>query len=115
MALVAAPYSLATPKSYELVNYTGKVADMRFSFGFAQGWPDGSKITTTVAGKATKFRLVSRTEKQFHFVPLDEKSEKTTITLKIGGYGEGPSPSQVEGTYSSGGKDVPFTLTKSKK
>lgn len=115
MALVAAPNSLATPKSYELVNYTGKVADMRFSFGLAQGWPDGSKITTTVADKATKFRLVSRTETEFQFVPLDEKIEKATITLKISGFGEGPSPNRVEGTYSSGGKDAPFTLTKSKK
>ena len=113
VALVAAPFSSATPKSYKLVNYAGKGTGVMVSFAFTEGWPEGSTMTTTVAGKTTKFRLETRTAEQFHFVPDNEKTEKVTITLKMDGYGEGPAPKKVEGIYSAEGKDVPIALTKS--
>lgn len=110
VALVAAPFASAEPKAYELVNYAGKGDGITVSFAFADGYPEASKITIKTAdGKSTKFSYGEEKDSKMHFV----SAAKSEVTLKMGSYDD--APAKVDGTYTTAGKSVPFTLAKSKK
>jgi len=113
VALVAAPFCSADPKAYELVNYSGKGTGVTVSYAFADGYPEASKITITTNGKSTKFRYGEDKDNKMRFVPTAENAGKAVVTLKMGAYDA--APDKVEGTYTTGGKESAFTLTKVRK
>jgi len=119
VALIALPFALpfasAEPKAYDIVNYKGKGAGVMVAFEFASGYPSASEIKITSSGKTTKFQP-DGTEMdgtgKMRFVPMRGDYGTKEVLLKMDGY-DNP-PSIVAGTYTAGGKTVPFTLAKSK-
>ena len=73
------------------------------------------KITEPASGKTTKFYLSGRDGQtgtgKIRFAPV--KGAKKEVLLDMDPFG-GPL-STVEGSYTTAGKTVPFTLTKRKK
>jgi hypothetical protein len=100
----------AEPKAYELVKFRGKAGAVTVAFDYADGYYEASELHTVQGGKTTKFKMDSTGNGTMTFVP--EKGSGKSVTLQIDT--EQTAPRKVTGTYSSGDKSTPFTLTKGK-
>jgi hypothetical protein len=97
--------AFAEPKAYEIVKYKGKAAGLTIALDYGAGYPEASKMRISEAGKTTHFMLDDSGE--MHFV-ADKKTggdKKIILTTEVG-----DAPLKVEGTYTSGGKTIAFTL-----
>ena len=111
------PFAFAEPKAYDTVFYKGKAAGLKIVFEFGYGYVEASnvRITESASGRTTKFYLSGRDGQtgtgKIRFAPV--KGAKKEVLLDMDPFG-GPL-STVEGSYTTAGKTVPFTLTKRKK
>ncbi len=96
----------AEPKAYEVVKFHGKAAGATIALDYADGYFLASELKVIAAGKTTKFRLDQ--SGTWNFVP--EKGSGKTVSLKL--EPDSPAPDTISGTYTVGGKSVPFTLSK---
>jgi hypothetical protein len=119
IALLAVPFAAAEPKVYDTVFYTGKAAGLKIAFEFGHSYVETSnvKITESPSRKTTKFYLSGRDEQtgmgKLRFVPVKGNKAKKEVLLEIDPFGD--PPSTVNGTYTTAGKTVPFTLKKKEK
>jgi hypothetical protein len=118
-ALIALPFAVpcaSAAKAYDLVIYKGKAAGLTVAFEFADGYPEANhlEITESASGKTIKFLLPDAEAQvgtgKMRFVPVkgDDKTKEVLLDIDA----EGPAPSTVKGTYTSGEKTVRFILTK---
>jgi len=111
------PFASAESKVYDAVFYKGKAAGLKIVFEFDRGYVEASnvKITESASGKTTKFYLSSRDGEmgtsKMRFAPV--KGAKKEVLLEMDPFGN--PRSTVEGSYTSAGKTVSFTLTRRKK
>jgi hypothetical protein len=116
VALVAVPFSSVAPKADDSVFYKGKVAGLKIAFEFGHFHVEVSnvKITESASGKATKFYLSGRDGQmetsKLRFLPVKRDKAKKEVFLEMDPLGD--PPSTVRGTYTAGGKTVPFSLRK---
>jgi hypothetical protein len=98
----------AEPKAYDIVKFHGKAGGATIALDYADGYFLASTLKVIEAGKTTRFKLDQ--SGTLHFVP--EKGSGKTVSLKL--EPDSPAPDTVSGTYTVGGKAVPFTLSKGK-
>jgi hypothetical protein len=99
------------PKAYDLVKYRGKAGAVAVAFDYASGYAEGSEIRTTQGGKTTQFKIDTVDTGSLGFVL--QKGSGKSVTVKID-TDQMTAPAKVTGTYTSGDKSIPFTLTKAR-
>ena len=111
------PFASAEPKANDTLFYKGKAAGLRIILEFDHGHVESSKIkiTESASGKTTRFYLTGRDAQmgtgKIRFAPV--KGAKKEVLLEMDPFGD--PLSTVNGSYTTAGKTVPFTLTKRKK
>ena len=111
VALIAFCLSVAAePKAYDVVRYTGKVADVTIALDYGDGYPAASEMKVSRRGekKATRFALDESGELQF--VPQKAAGDARKVVLKMS-IDDAPPP-KIAGTYTADGKTVEFTLVR---
>jgi hypothetical protein len=103
----------AEPKAYDLVKYSGKAAGATIYFDFADGYSEASTLKVAEPGSSKRTNYMMENSNTMLFLPEKDAKSGKSITLNFDM--ESRAPSKVTGTYTSGGKTTPFTLTKSKK
>src|SRR6516164_9252921 len=89
VALIAVPFALAAPKTYDNVFYKGKAAGLKIAFEFGHLHVEVSnvKITESASGKATKFYLSGRDGQtgtnKLRFLPVKGDKAKKEVFLEM--------------------------------
>ncbi len=102
----------AEPKAYEIVKYHGKAGGVAITFNYADGYSEASDMKVTSGGKTTAFNINVNVTGDVKFTPAKPGGAIKSVTLKMDL--EDRTLDRIKGSYVTGGRAVPFMLTRSK-
>lgn len=100
----------AEPKAYDLVKYKGKAGGVTIAFDYGEGYPQASEVRITNAASKKTTRFVLDESGEMRFVPEKDKASGARVILQMSMDDE--APPKVNGSYTTNGKMVSFTLTR---